>query len=227
MAKPRKNKPTPNQVEFRQQRRRIQNIISAARRKGIIVPSVDEFIKQPQRITKKYLEHLQALKPKDIRRMGYIINPQTGEAIQYEEPSRPKTRKERLPKAPSPEPIQIQTSQSASTLFIEKQIIYIFRTFFVNARNKETADLLTELLDAQIEKEGEYEVAKRLAKLDDNLKELCQVVAYHSKAEEVFNSAVVLAKAIMGKDFTTTIQLKISEVGVKDNPYSFRRNRRR
>ena len=81
MAKSRKKTQTPVQKEYYKQRKRIQNFISRAKKRGYvfeenILPNV------PKKITQASVNRLKNLTAKELYKKGWYVQPTTGEAVE-------------------------------------------------------------------------------------------------------------------------------------------------
>lgn len=80
MNKPRK--PTPNAKAFEREVKRLTRIVKQAEKRGItfLTSPIPE---KPERVTKKQLRLISAIKPPDIYAKGFVVDQQTGEFILY------------------------------------------------------------------------------------------------------------------------------------------------
>lgn len=73
-----KKRLTPNQAAWNKEFKRIQRFIKNASKRGF---TFDVEIEKPSRITKKQLEKIKALKPKELYKYAKYIIPETGEIV--------------------------------------------------------------------------------------------------------------------------------------------------
>lgn len=73
-----KKRLTPNQAAWNKEFKRIQRFIKNASKRGF---TFDVEIEKPTRITKKRLEEIRSLKPKELYKQATYIIPETGEEV--------------------------------------------------------------------------------------------------------------------------------------------------
>ena len=73
-----KKRLTPNQVAWNKEFKRIQRFIKNASKRGF---TFDVEIEKPSRVTKKQLEKIRSLKPKELYKQAVYIIPETGEEV--------------------------------------------------------------------------------------------------------------------------------------------------
>lgn len=73
-----KKRLTPNQAAWNKEFKRIQQFIKNASKRGF---TFDVEIEKPSRVTKKQLEKIKALKPKELYKYAEYIIPETGEKV--------------------------------------------------------------------------------------------------------------------------------------------------
>lgn len=73
-----KKRLTPNQVAWNKEFKRIQRFIKNASKRGF---TFDVEIEKPSRVTKKQLEKIRSLKPKELYKQATYIVPETGEEV--------------------------------------------------------------------------------------------------------------------------------------------------
>ena len=82
MAK--RNKKTENQKAYQKERRRLLQAVNRAKKQGYIFP--ENIIPSiPKRVTKKSLERIQLLKPKDLYKKAQYLYEETGEVVPAEQ----------------------------------------------------------------------------------------------------------------------------------------------
>lgn len=79
-----KKRLTQNQKAFQKERRRLLQAVNRAKKQGYIFP--DNIVPSiPKRVTKKSLERIQLLKPKDLYKKAQYLYEETGEIVSAEE----------------------------------------------------------------------------------------------------------------------------------------------
>lgn len=73
-----KKRLTPNQEAWNKEFKRIQRFIKNASKRGF---TFDVEIEKPSRVTKKQLEKIRSLKPKELYKQAVYIIPETGEEV--------------------------------------------------------------------------------------------------------------------------------------------------
>lgn len=73
-----KKRLTPNQTAWNKEFKRIQRFIKNASKRGF---TFDVEIEKPSRVTKKQLEKIRSLKPKELYKQSTYIIPETGEEV--------------------------------------------------------------------------------------------------------------------------------------------------
>lgn len=73
-----KKRLTPNQAAWNKEFKRIQRFIKNASKRGF---TFDVEIEKPSRVTKKQLEKIRSLKPKELYKQAVYIIPETGEEV--------------------------------------------------------------------------------------------------------------------------------------------------
>ena len=73
-----KKRLTPNQAAWNKEFKRIQRFIKDASKRGF---TFDVEIEKPSRVTKKRLEEIRSLKPKELYKQATYIIPETGEEV--------------------------------------------------------------------------------------------------------------------------------------------------
>ena len=110
---------TENQQQYKKERRRIQQALRRLHNRGYrffnedVIPTVEQIIEQPKRITKKFLERLKEITPKRLASKADFYT-ETGEkltgkqGLKYEKEQKKKARQQQAqePIEPIQEPIQ-------------------------------------------------------------------------------------------------------------------------
>ena len=82
MAK--RNKQTENQKAYQKERRRLLQAVHRAEKQGYIFPE-DIVPEMPKRVTKKQLENIQKIKPKELYKKAEFVYQETGEVVPAEQ----------------------------------------------------------------------------------------------------------------------------------------------
>lgn len=82
MAK--RKKQTENQKAYQKERRRLLQAVRKAKKQGYIFPE-DVVPELPKRVTKKQLEKIQKIKPKDLYKKAEFVYQETGEIVPAEQ----------------------------------------------------------------------------------------------------------------------------------------------
>ena len=82
MAK--RNKQTENQKAYQKERRRLLQAVRRAEKQGYIFPE-DVVPELPERVTKKQLENIQKIKPKQLYKKAEFVYQETGEIVPAEQ----------------------------------------------------------------------------------------------------------------------------------------------
>lgn len=147
------------QIEYRRQRRRVQNLIASYRRKGYDVQF--ELPAIPKKITQASVRRLAKIKPETVQEKTYGIDYETGEQISYyraQSQRRLLKQKERQTKKPE------QTKQKTTQVETLKASTVIIRSFrYQISQYPPTAFLIvSRWLDEQIEAYGAEAVSRML-----------------------------------------------------------------
>ena len=108
---------TENQRQYKKERRRIQQALRRLHSRGYrffsedIIPSVDEFIKKPKRITKKFLEKIREITPKSLASKADFYTEKgeklTGkQGLKYEKEQKKKARQQAKQQQEPVEPVE-------------------------------------------------------------------------------------------------------------------------
>ena len=226
----RKRKLSPLQQEYRKQRRRVQEFVRRAKKRGYqfienIVPNI------PKKITKASVERLKKLTPKKLYEKAEYVDIETGE-IKTPKQRQLEVRKEAKKKAK--ETIQIKKAKERAQLnkyiepkgdkitpgiyiptisIIDKIREYIesipssraFATrktgsFFEDFSSKKSS--LLSILEDRYGDTEEYDLEKEFIQKESEIAELIQVITYSSDNESVGYSFVKLAVLIKGSSLS-------------------------
>lgn len=203
MAK--RNKRTENQKAYQKERRRLLQAIRRAEKQGYIFPE-DVVPELPKRVTKKQLEKIQKVKPKQLYKKAKFIYKETGEivpaeqrkqevkqeAIRKAKETRKRKKKASIPSVPTYYPtisiidtirdrISELTRESKPPIHIENRKNELLSIF---------EDNVTVFDDNIIEYEHYLEAH------ESEIAELLNVITYDSNAEQISVSFVSLGRIL-------------------------------
>lgn len=169
----RKNKKqTPLQREYAKQVRRLKQTIARAEKRGYVF---DENVlpKQPKSITRKSVERLQNIKPKDLYEKSQYIDYSTGEIVPgnigrtYER--KEAARKAQLTRTRKTHPRETPYTPSADSYYpsFSSMVISNYRAHIAQF-NEACSSLLNSWLERIIAKHGEDETAEMLEQGAEN-----------------------------------------------------------
>ena len=230
MARKRKRKLSPLQQEYRKQRRRVQEFVRRAKKRGYqfeegIIPNI------PKKITKASVERLKKLTPKKLYEKAEYVDIETGE-IKTPKQRQLEVRKEATKKAKE----TVQRKKAKESVQLKKYIdpkndkitgdIYIptisiidkireyienipssraFATrktgaFFEDFTSKKSS--LLSILEDRYNDTEEYDLENEFIQKESEIAELIQVITYSSDSESVGYSFVKLAVLIKGSSLS-------------------------
>lgn len=206
-----RKKLTENQKAYQKERRRLLQAVRRAEKQGYIFPE-DVVPDLPKRVTKKRLENIQKIKPKDLYKKAEFVYEETGEivpaeqrkqeikqeAIKKAKETRKKEKKIRIPSIPTYYPtisiidvirdrISELTRESKPPIPIEfrkNELLSIFE------------DTVTLLGDNIIDYEHYLE------EHESEIAELLNVISYDSNAEQISASFVTLGRILNMKSLS-------------------------
>ena len=201
MAK--RKKQTENQKAYQKERRRLLQAVSRAEKQGYIFPE-DVVPELPKRVTKKQLENIQKIKPKELYKKAEFVYQETGEIVPAEQrkqevkqEAKIKAKETRKKKTSTPYiPTYYPTISIIDT--IRDRLSELTREAkppipIENRKNELLAifeDNVT-LYDDNIEDYEHY-----LEAHESEIAELLNVISYDSNAEQVSASFVALGRLL-------------------------------
>lgn len=150
----RKKTLTQNQRAFEKQRRRIQQFVNRAKKRGFYFPTTI-VPTRPARVTQKAIREVTALKPEQLYSQGYYIRPETGELIPALE-RRAEERAEAARKAARTR--RRERDYENTPIDFAEQVIAMFRKT-IEHFPRHAYPILSEWLDRLIFQVGAQEVA--------------------------------------------------------------------
>ena len=208
MAK--RKKQTENQKAYQKERRRLLQAVRRAEKQGYIFPE-DVVPELPERVTKKQLENIQKIKPKQLYKKAEFVYQETGEIVPAEqrkqevkqEAIKAKETRKRKKKTSTPYiPTYYPTISIIDT--IRDRLSELTREAkppvpIENRKNELLAifeDNVT-LYDNNIEEYEDY-----LKEHESEIAELLNVISYDSDAEKVSASFVSLGRLLNMKSLS-------------------------
>lgn len=203
MAK--RKKQTENQKAYQKERRRLLQAVRRAKKQGYIFPE-DIIPEMPKRVTKKQLENIQKIKPKDLYKKAEFVYQETGEIVPAEKRkqevkqeaiAKAKETRKRKKKISTPSvPIYYPTISIIDT--IRDRLSELTREAkppvpIENRKNELLAifeDNVTQYDDNIVEYEHYLEVH------ESEIADLLNVISYDSNAEQVSASFVALGRIL-------------------------------
>lgn len=203
MAK--RKKQTENQKAYQKERRRLLQAVRRAEKQGYIFPE-DVVPELPKRVTKKQLENIQKIKPKQLYKKAEFVYQETGEIVPAEQRKqevkqeaiiKAKETRKRKKKISTPSiPVYYPTISIIDT--VRDRILELTREAkppipIENRKNELLAifeDNVT-LYDDNIEDYEHY-----LEAHESEIAELLNVISYDSDAEKVSASFVALGRLL-------------------------------
>ena len=203
MAK--RKKLTENQKAYQKERRRLLQAVRRAEKQGYIFPE-DIIPKLPKRVTKKQLENIQKIKPKQLYEKAEFVYQETGEIVPAEQ-RKQEVKQEAIRKAKETRKRNKKISTpSVPTYYPTISVIDTIRDRITeltrevkppvpieNRKNELLAifeDNVT-LYDNNIEEYEDY-----LKEHESEIAELLNVISYDSNAEQVSASFVALGRLL-------------------------------
>ena len=203
MAK--RNKRTENQKAYQKERRRLLQAVRRAEKQGYIFPE-DVVPELPKRVTKKQLENIQKIKPKDLYKKAEFVYQETGEIVPAEQ-RKQEVKQEAIIKA--------KETRKRKKKISTPSVPTYYPTISIIDTIRDRLSELTREAKLPIPIEGRKNELLRIFEdtvtlYSDNLNELEQylkdheseiagslyVISYDSNAEEVAASFVSLARVL-------------------------------
>lgn len=174
MAK--RKKLTPNQREYRKQITRLNRAIRRIEKAGYVFQE-DISFEMPKRVTKKAIERLKSIKPKDLYQFTVRLNPETGEIIPGQE-ARIESARERARKAAE---TRRNNRENAMTFGqYQDTIIQNFKNYILGFP-RSISERLISWINALIQQAGTEAVVTMLTNSPDVFREYLIRVSYDSE----------------------------------------------
>ena len=209
MAK--RKKRTENQKAYQKERRRLLQAVRRAEKQGYIFPE-DVVPELPKRVTKKRLENIQKIKPKDLYKKAEFVYQETGEIVPAEQ-RKQEVKQEAIRKAK-------ETRKRKKKISITNIPAYYPTITIIDTIRDRLSELTRETkppIPIEARKNELLRIFEDTVTLySDNLNELEQylkaheseiagslyVISYDSNAEEVAASFVSLARVLNTRSLT-------------------------
>lgn len=193
---------TANQLEYQRQVKRITRFMRELRAQGFeFAPGYTPLPPTPPRITKKQLELIKSVKPKQARekaiitpdwyKEGYATPPQRRAAERARRKAKRGGVSPILPPAPSIPPMDPPIPIPISRVVLDNVRDEIVKwspvgnwTEYWSKVKENDKNILVSMLDGYIAREGEAVIASRLEKRANEVNELLQFVLYASGGKE-------------------------------------------
>ena len=200
-----RKKLTENQKAYQKERRRLLQAVSRGKKQGYIFPE-DVVPELPKRVTKKRLEKIQKIKPKDLYKKAVFVYEQTGEVVPTEQ-RRQEVKQEPIIKAKETRKRKKKISTpSVPTYYPTISIIDIIRDRLseltreakppvpIENRKNELLAIFEDNVTQYDDNIAEYE--HYLEVHESEIAELLNVISYDSNAEQVSASFVALGRLL-------------------------------
>lgn len=206
MAKRKRQKISETRKEYNKQRKRIQNFLSRARKKGFIFE--ENILPQiPKRVTKSSVARLAKLTSQELYKKAVYVSRETGE-IETPEEYKKRTRKQAIEKAkatkarkkkqqkkpayPKPESTTKRKSKtSTDTSFFTRAVIQTFLYTLETCRGGKAYLLLSQWFSKLRSDNGDDAVADMLQKASENGYELTWETIYNVEKANDFVQGVI------------------------------------
>lgn len=203
MAK--RKKQTENQKAYQKERRRLLQAVRRAEKQGYIFPE-DVVPKLPKRVTKKRLEKIQKIKPKQLYKKAVFVYQETGEIVHAEQ-RKQEVKQEAIKKAKETRKRKKKISiPSVPTYYPTISIIDTIRdriseltretkpTIPIDNRKNELLAIFEDTVTMFGDNIIEYE--HYLEAHESEIAELLNVISYDSNAEQVSVTFVSLGRIL-------------------------------
>ena len=203
MAK--RNKQTENQKAYQKERRRLLQAVRGAEKQGYIFPE-DIIPEMPKRVTKKQLENIQKIKPKQLYKKAEFVYQETGEIVPAEQ-RKQEVKQEAKIKAKETRKRKKKTSTPyIPTYYPTISIIDTIRDRLseltreekppipIENRKNELLAIFEDNVTLYGDNISEYE--HYLEAHESEIAELLNVISYDSNAEQVSASFVALGRLL-------------------------------
>ena len=203
MAK--RKKQTENQKAYQKERRRLLQAVRRAEKQGYIFPE-DIVPELPKRVTKKQLENIQKIKPKQLYKKAEFVYQETGEIVPAEQ-RKQEVKKEAIIKAKETRKRKKKTSTPyIPTYYPTISIIDTIRDRLseltreakppipIENRKNELLAIFEDNVTQYDDNIAEYE--NYLKEHESEIAELLNVISYDSDAEQISASFVALGRLL-------------------------------
>lgn len=203
MAK--RKKRTENQKAYQKERRRLLQAVRRAEKQGYIFPE-DIVPKLPKRVTKKKLENIQKIKPKQLYKKAEFVYQETGEIVPAEK-RKQEVKQEAISKAKETRKRNKKISKpSVPTYYPTISIIDTIRDRLseitreakppipIENRKNELLEIFEDNITLYADNIAEYE--HYLEAHESEIADLLNVISYDSNAEQVSASFVALGRIL-------------------------------
>lgn len=203
MAK--RKKLTENQKAYQKERRRLLQAVRRAKKQGYIFPE-DIVPERPKRVTKKRLENIQKIKPKDLFKKAEFVYQETGEIVPAEK-RKQEVKQEAIAKGKETRKRKKKISTpSVPTYYPTISIIDTIRDRIseltreakppvpIENRKNELLSIFEDNVTLYGDNIAEYE--HYLEAHESEIAELLNVISYDSNAEQVSASFVALGRLL-------------------------------
>lgn len=201
-----KKRRTQNQKAFQKERRRLLQVVNRAKKQGYIFPE-NIVPSLPKRVTKKSLERIKLLKPKDLYKKAQYLYEETGEIVPAEQrkqeikriaiEKRKETIKKRI-KFDIRRPKYYPTISIIDT--IRNRIIDLQREakppIGISTRKNEVLNIFDDTVTLYEMNENISEYEEYLKKNESEIADLLNVISYDSNSEKVNASFVSLGRLL-------------------------------
>lgn len=206
MANRKRRKITETRKEYNKQRKRIQNFLSRARKKGFIFEE-NVLPEIPKRVTKASVRRLAKLTPQELYKKAVYVSRETGE-IETPEEHKKLVRKQAIEKAkatkarkkkqqkkssyPKPETTQKRKNKTnTDTSFFTRAVIQTFLYTLETCRGGKAYLLLSQWFSKLRSDNGDEAVADMLQKASENGYELTWETVYNVEKANDFVQGVI------------------------------------
>lgn len=203
MAK--RKKQTENQKAYQKERKRLLQAVRRAEKQGYIFPE-DIVPELPKRVTKRQLEKIQKIKPKQLYKKAEFVYQETGEIVTAEQ-RKQEIKKEAIIKAKETRKRKKKTNKPyISTYYPTISIIDTIRDRLseltreakppvpIENRKNELLSIFEDNVTQYDDNIAEYE--NYLKEHESEIAELLNVISYDSNAEQISASFVALGRLL-------------------------------
>lgn len=206
-----RNKRTENQKAYQKERRRLLQAVRRAKKQGYIFPE-DIVPELPKRVTKKQLEKIQKIKPKQLYKKAEFVYQETGEVVPAEQ-RKQEVKQEAIRKAKETRKRKAKETRkkkisipSVPTYYPTISIIDTIRDRIseltreakppipIENRKNELLSIFEDNVTAFDDNITEYE--HYLEVHESEIAELLNVISYDSNAEQISASFVSLGRIL-------------------------------